>query len=96
MAAGSLSYQLFVNRITQFLFWCKDNLGPDLEPADIERGLREAFNLWWESTGHRVPEGLEISVTKPDPEKPTQVSIVIEPSREILPSREKVELSFNW
>ncbi len=96
VAAGSLSYQLFVNRITQFLFWCKDNLGPDLEPADIERGLREAFNLWWESTGHRVPEGLEISVTKPDPEKPTQVSIVIEPSREILPSREKVELSFNW
>jgi type VI secretion system protein ImpC len=96
VAGVSLRYQLFVTRVTRFLFWCRDNFDQDLESTDFEEALQKAFCLFWERTGYPSPEGLEISVTKPDPEKPTQVSIVIEPSREILPSREKVELSFNW
>lgn len=96
VAGISLSYQLFVTRITQFLFWCKDNFRPDIEPADIESDLKRAFSLYWEKTGHPGPEGLEISVTKPDLEKPAQVRIVIQPSRQILSSGEKVELVFNW
>jgi type VI secretion system protein ImpC len=96
VAGSSLSYQLLITRTIQFLFWCKDNFGQDLEPADIEKGLKEAFSLCWERTGQPGPENVEVSVTKPDPEKPAEVNIVIEPPRQVLPSGEKVELVFNW
>lgn len=93
---GSLSYQLFLSRVTQFLFWCKESIGRDLDPADIERSLQRAFTLLWERTGHLSPRNLEISVTRPGPEKPAMARIVIEPSRQILPSGEKIELELNW
>jgi hypothetical protein len=93
---GSLSYQLFLSRVSQFLFWCKERIGGDLDPAEIERALQEAFALLWERTGHQSPRNLEVSVTRPGPEKPALVRIVIEPSRQILPSGEKVELELNW
>jgi hypothetical protein len=96
VAGSSLCYQLFLARITQFLFWCKDNLEKDLEPTDIEKGLKKTFSLLWEKTGHPVPEIFEISVSKPKPDKPVIARIVIEPSRQILLSGEKIELEFNW
>ena len=96
VAGRSLKYQLFLSRITQFLFWCKDHLEKDLDPPEIEKQLHKAFSLFWEKTGHLVPQGLDISVSKPKPDQPAIARIVIEPSRQILPSGEKVELELNW
>jgi hypothetical protein len=96
VTGGSMSYQLFLSRITRFLFWCKDNFEKDLGPAGIETSLVTAFSLFWERSGHLTPKSLEISVTKPKPDQPAIAKILIEPSRQILPSLQKVELEFNW
>ena len=96
VAGSPLSHQLFLSRITQFLFWCKDNWEQGLEPKVLEKRLKEAFFLFWEKTGHQRPQVLELSVSKPNPEKPAMVRIAVEPSRQILPSGKKVELEMNW
>lgn len=43
ISGGSLRYQLFLSMITRFIFWCKDNFGKDIEPIDIENGIKQAF-----------------------------------------------------
>jgi hypothetical protein len=78
------------------LFWCKDNLKEDLEPAELEKDLNRAFSLFWENTGHPAPENLEISAEKPDPDKPAMVRLRFEPPRQILSPKEAVELKFPW
>ena len=95
-AGGSLAHQLFLSRITHLIFWCRENLGEDPEPGNIEQGLTKAFSLFWEKTGHPAPENLEISVVKPDPDKPAMAKITIAPPKQILPSGEKIELEFQW
>lgn len=92
----SLSYQLFLSRITHFLFWCKDHFEKDLEPPLLEERLKKAFSLFWERTGNAPPRGFEVSATRPKPESPALVRILIDPSRQMLPSGEKVELELNW
>ncbi len=96
MAGNSLSYQLFLSRISQFLFWCKDHLEKDLEPAVLEDSLKKAFSLFWERSGHLLPKSFEISVSRPKLEQPAKVKIGIEPSRQILPTGEKIEIELNW
>lgn len=96
VAGGSLSYQLFLSRITQFLLWCKDHLEKDLEPDALEKNLKKAFSLFYERSGHLSPKDLKISASKSKPEQPTTIRITIEPSCQILPSGEKVELEFHW
>ncbi len=93
---SSLSYQLFLSRVTQFLFWCKDHFEKDLEPPLLEERLKRAFSLFWERSGGIHPIGFEVFAKKPKPENPTLVRIIIEPSRQMLPSGEKVELELNW
>ncbi len=96
VAGASLSYLLLLSRITQFLFWCKDHFEKDLEVADLEKNLTHAFFLFWEKTGHPSPPNLSLSASKPRPGKPILIRIALEPSRQILPSGEKVELELNW
>jgi hypothetical protein len=96
VSGGSLSYQLFLSRITQFLFWCKDHLERDLAPDLLETNLKKAFSLFWERSGHLVPKEFQIAVTQPKLNKPTTVRIVVEPSHQILHSGERVELELNW
>jgi len=96
VAGGSLGYQLFLSRITQLLFWCKDNIEKSIEPSGIEADIRKAFSLLWQKTGHPVPENLEISVVRPEPDQPAIAHIIIKPSRLILPSGEKIELELNF
>jgi type VI secretion system protein ImpC len=86
VAGTSLSYQLLVNRVTQFLIWCKDNFSKDLKPSEVEEDLEKAFSIYWERTGQPGPNNLEVSV----------VRLMIEPSRQVLPSGEKVEFELNW
>lgn len=96
VAGTSLSYQLLVNRLTQLLIWCKDNFSKDLGPAEVEKDLEKAFSLYWERTSQPGPDNLEVSVVKHDPDKPAVVRLMIEPSRQVLLSGEKVEFELNW
>jgi len=92
----SLSFQLLLSRIIQLLLWCRDHFEKGLKDGDLEVDLRQAFHSFWEKSGHSGPESLEISAGQPDQEDIIPVRIVLEPSREILPSRKQVELNFRW
>ncbi|MGA1840673.1 MAG: type VI secretion system contractile sheath domain-containing protein [bacterium] len=96
IAGGSLSYQLFVSRITHFFLWCKDNFREDMTPDELEEGLKKAFSAFWEKTEQEKPECIEISAKKPDPVKPISVKIKIQPSRQVLLSGKDVEMEFLW
>lgn len=96
VSGGSLSYQLFLSRILNFLFWCKDHFPPDLEASEIQKSLQETFPLFWEKTGHPSPLNLHISATRTQMDKPPIVRISFQPPREVLPSGDPVELDFQW
>lgn len=92
----SLNDQLFLSRITQFLFWCKDHISTGLDPSLLEEHLKKAFSLFWVGSGNLLPKGLEISATRLQPDQPTRVKIMIDPSRQMLASGKRVELDLNW
>ncbi len=92
VAGGSIAYQLFLSMITQFIFWCRDNL----DPIDLEASLKRAFVLFWERSGHPTPQDLAISVSRPGPERSVMVRLTFSPSRQILPSGERIEMEFKW
>jgi type VI secretion system protein ImpC len=92
----SLGYQLLLSRITQLVLWCRDHFEKGLTGSDLEAELRRAFSSFWEKSGHFGPELLEISAGQPDQDDRIPLRIVLEPSRQILPSRQKVELAFSW
>jgi type VI secretion system protein ImpC len=96
LAGGSLGYQAFVSRITQFLLWCRDNFKKDLRPSELQEALSQAFSLFWEKTGHLGPENLEITASEPGPDERSTLRIALKPSRKILPAGEKVEMEFVW
>lgn len=96
-AGSSFSYQSFVSRVSQFILWHRDNTRDDLvEPMAIQKSLEHALSLFWEGTGHPVPENFEVSASKPDSDNQISVRIVAEPSRQILGSGKKLELEFYW
>jgi len=92
----SLSFQLLLSRITQLVLWCRDHFEKGLKGADLEADLRQAFYSFWKKSGHPGPEFLEISAGQPDLDHRIPLRIVLEPSRQILPSRQNVELVFAW
>jgi hypothetical protein len=92
----SLGFQLLVSRVTQLILWCRDTFHKDLEAHELESGLRQAFKLFWEKSGHMGPERLDISVGPPDSEGRIPLRIDLAPSRQVLPSQKKVELDFYW
>lgn len=96
LGGGLLSDQLFLSRVSQFLLWCRDHFGTNLPPSLLEEKLREAFNRFWELSGSPLPSKVEISTERPTPEKPLQVKIRIDPSRQVLPSGQRLELELNW
>jgi len=97
VGGGSLRYQLLVTVLSRFLFWCKDNFVPGLEPGDLEQTLKEAFALFWEQTGQTAaPQALDIRVTRPEVDKPARVRLTVEPPPQVLPSGQRLELEFTW
>jgi hypothetical protein len=92
----SLRYQLFVSRITQLVLWCRDHLEKGIKGADLETELQRAFKFFWETSGYSGPESLEILAGNPGPDGRVPVRIALEPTRQILPSRDIVELEFSW
>jgi hypothetical protein len=96
VAGGSLCYQLFLSRIIQVLLKCKDTLEDDLEPAEVEKRIEQAFSVFFERNRSSAPRDFRVAVNRPAPDKPMTVSLRVEPSRQMLPSGEKVELELNW
>ncbi len=96
VGGASLSYQLFVSRITQFILWCQESFPKDLAGTDLEDRLRQAFSMFWGKSGHAGPENLEISAGHPGPDNRIPLRIDLQPSRKILPTREKIVLEFSW
>ena len=92
----SLPYQLLVSRVTHLLLWCRDQLPRDLTSEDLAVHLRQAFNRFWEISGHPRPTDLSIEVYKQAPDAGLLVSIRLMPSRDILSTTQPVELTLNW
>ena len=93
---GSLSYQAFLSRITHFVLECKDYFRKDLGAAELEKSLHSAFSTLWHRSGHDGPKNLAISAGPPAEDNRIPLRIIVEPSRQVLPSGEKVELEFLW
>ena len=91
-----VDYQLLVGLVTRLILWCQDKFEEGLESATLKGRIREAFRLFWEHRGNPEPEMLEIDTGNPDSEGKIPVRIILTPSRQILPSGEKVELSLLW
>jgi type VI secretion system protein ImpC len=96
VAGNSLGFQALLSTVTKFVFWCLDNLSKDLDQKEIEENFTRAFTLFWEQSGHQVPEDLAISAGSPNPESRIPLKIELTPSSKILPSGEKIELEFTW
>jgi predicted component of type VI protein secretion system len=96
IAGVSMRYGLLVSRITQLVLWCRDHFEKGLGGTDLETSLRQAFRVFWEKSGHVGPESLEISADQPDSDGRIPIRISLKPLREILPSRQGVELNFMW
>lgn len=93
---STVDYQTLVGIVTRLILWCKDNFEEALNPPALQSQIREAFRLFWEHRGNPAPENLEISIGRPDTEGKVPVRIIVTPSRQILPSGEKVELTLLW
>jgi hypothetical protein len=92
----SFAYQLFVSRITQLVLWCKDNLPDELSGESLENSVKTAFARFWEKSGRLLPENFQITVDRPDADNRIPIRIDFHPSRDILPSGERVVMDFFW
>lgn len=92
----SFAYQLFVSRITQLVLWCKDNLPDELSGEALENSVKTAFARFWEKSGRLLPENFQITVDRPDADNRIPIRIDFHPSRDILPSGERVVMDFFW
>jgi len=96
IAGGSFAYQLLLTKVTQFILWLKENYGQEIPLAQLEQKLKENLAFFFTRISDLTPQGMEISVAQPKPGKPAEVKIEIEPSRQLLPSGEKIELKLDW
>ena len=96
LSGASLAYQLLICRMTQFLFWCKDNLPAETEPSILETQLRLAFQVLSEQSRPPAFESVTISTGRPNGEGRIPVNISIVPSGSVLPSRQPIEMTLDW
>lgn len=96
MTGGSFAYQLLLTKVTQFILWFKENYGQEIPHSHLAQKLQETLSFFFAKTGDLTPPRMEITVAQPMPEKPAAVNLKIEPSRQLLPSGEKIELKFAW
>ncbi len=96
MAGGSFTYQLLLTKVTQFILWFKENYGLEIPHAHLQHKLKEILSLFFAKTGDLPPQRIEITIGQLMPGKSAEVKIEIEPSRQLLPSGEKIELKLDW
>ena len=96
IADTSLAYQLLVNRVTAFVFWCQDNLPAENNPAALETQLRLAFQVFSERSRPAGFDGIEISASHPNAEGKIPVRLALQPAPSILPGRQMIEMALDW
>lgn len=94
-AGGSLKYQLFVNQVLGFFFWCKENLGRQID-SDVPGGLTQAFALYWQLTGHTPPADISIEAQDAADSGATPLAISFTPPQSVIPGGQKLEFTFAW
>ena len=93
---ATLSYQAFVSRITQFIIWCRDSFKQELDQSTLQDTIREALVLFADKSGLHAFEGITVRASTSAGDGRTIIRISIEPSREILPGAQKLEMEFFW
>lgn len=95
VSGDPLAPQLFLNRVLDFLFWCKENLAGEIESGDVAANLQAAFSLFWQRTGHQPPSDLRISAGEPE-EGSLPLAIHFTPPRDVLAAATTLEFTFSW
>ncbi len=96
ISGGSLCYQCLVARTVQILMAFEKRLDLPSDPDGIARGVREAFSLFWEKTGHPTPRDLEVSATPQGENNQVLVGISFTPPPAVLASPQKVQFQLLW
>jgi len=96
VAGISLSHQAFLTSFTKCIFWCLDNLSKDPDPRVIEENFKKALSLFWEKSGHPVPDSLKLTAGKKGSDDRMPLRIEVVPPSSILASGEKIELDLAW
>lgn len=93
---GSFCQKLLLAQVVRILIRCKDNLPADLSGAQIEKEIARAFAAHWERAGHPAPASLSIAARAAPDGGTGAVRVTLDPSREVLPTGERIELEMPW
>jgi hypothetical protein len=97
LSGASLTYQLLLCQVAQFVLWCKDNLPYENNPAVLEAQLGEALQRF---NRQRRPAGFaSVRVTAGRPQTGSgriPLRLVLTPEPSVLPVRQAIELQLDW
>ncbi|MBW1732413.1 MAG: type VI secretion system contractile sheath large subunit [Deltaproteobacteria bacterium] len=92
----TLGYQLLLAMSAQFLMWCKDHFAEDLEPSEIEQGIRDILILLWEKRGYDMKDRIQVTVARSEKDGPARVALVMEPPSQVLSKADRISLEILW
>lgn len=93
---ASFKYQLFIDRILAFLWWCRNNLDAEIRQGSIEANLTTAFDLFWQKTGQPTPDDLTVTAGTAEDDDLIPITIRMTAPRSILPDGPMLELTYHW
>jgi type VI secretion system protein ImpC len=96
LGGASLAYQLFAARLTHFLLGLKDRLPSGLTGKLLEEAVKNGIALFWEKTGHPIPDSLVVKAGTPDENAHVSLRLELAPPRSILPLGGKLQLELRW
>lgn len=96
LGGGSLKNQFFTSRILTFLWWYRENVDEEKMSDDLGTNIKDALGLFWQETGHSLPEDLEITAEETAECKQIAIRIGMTPPASILPGGRRLEMTFLW
>lgn len=93
---GSFRRQLLLAFVARLLLLCQENLSSDLAGTALEESIRQVFNAVWEKTGQPPPAALRVTAAQGTGDRPGSLRVVLDPSRDVLPTGERIELEIPW
>lgn len=97
LSEGSLSYQLLLCQVVQFVLWCKDNLPTESHPATLESRIGEALARFSRRSRPAGFAAIEVSAGRPRDDTgriPLHLRLTPEPA--VIPVRQTIELQLDW
>ncbi len=96
VAGGSFAFQMFTARLLNFLFRCQAELGEELKKGDLGAQLKAVLEHYWEKTGHKAPEDMEIEAGAAEADQSIPLRISLTPPRAVLPTQQRLEFTLSW